>query len=382
MKVVVAHEAMSAALAVAARCLGAESSTLDAIKSFLLEAEADVLFVTATNLELAVRVPVHSGVAVSESGVCLAQGGLLRAFFQNTAGGTVTLDADAEHVLRLQHGRTKATIRNLTPDDYPIIPFGVASHGRTVSLGELRDSIERLKAHASANRKQLALSGFWLHDSEDGVLTLVTTDATRMAVKWLGSALPSDERLNVVVPAGLLHELAKVKGEGEVVLGLAEKGRLAVSLPDGTQYLSQLVQERFPNVLRALPSERGAELSVALDDLRRAVRVARAFADGDNHRTVLQWDPGDAIGGTLRVVCQQHEGLAGNTSEVDCTVAEPGSVAVNGKSLGDAIDSLDAATMLRIYPQTSGPTGMQPVLLVGDADESLQIVIMPLVLAG
>jgi DNA polymerase-3 subunit beta len=176
-----------------------------------------------------------------------------------------------------------------------------------------REMIAQVEFAAASDDSRPVLAGVLLR-FEDDRMTLAAADGFRLAVREgaLESSVP--ERLDIIVPARALRELARIIGDRTAPLELtvtANRGQLLV-LTDDTEFYSRLIDGTFPDFRQIIPREFATKLELGRDDFLAAVRRASFFARDNND--------------VVRVTAKRgSEELMPGSVEVSATAAERGS---------------------------------------------------------
>jgi len=114
MKVMVTQENLSKGLAVVARIASSRSS-LPILANVLLRAEAGQLFITATNLDIAIREII--GAKVSKEGTITVPARLLQDYVSSLPSGPLEITTEAQQMKHATNNHT-STIKGILTDDF------------------------------------------------------------------------------------------------------------------------------------------------------------------------------------------------------------------------------------------------------------------------
>jgi DNA polymerase III subunit beta len=374
------QENLQRALAQVSRAV-ATKTTMPILGNVLIAAEGERLKLSATNLEIGITSWIDAGVA--EEGALTVDARLL-AEFVNTlpVGQNVNLHVDrGKYTLQVQCGRDKAGINGLDPDDFPNFPTvdGDAVVAE-VDPRQLKEMISQVEFAAAADDSRPVLAGV-LARFEDATLTLAAADGFRLAVRSGPLLAPVPAKLDVIVPARAMRELARIIGDRTEPIRLAitpNRSQLLVRVDD-TEFLSRLIDGAFPDYRQIVPREFSTTLDVARDGVLNAVRRASYFARDNNDVVRLDIHAGDEefMPGTVEISANAAE-RGSSQSFVDAAIGGPEmQIAFNARYLSDVLGVLKTPTVML---GLNGPNQAGVVRAAGS--EEYTHVIMPMVIGA
>jgi DNA polymerase-3 subunit beta len=274
-----------------------------------------------------------------------------------------------------------AEINGIDPEEFPLLPqVEAGAYTATIDPQSLREMIGQVEFAAASDDSRPVLAGVLIR-FEDDRITLAAADGFRLAVREGSLAAPVPERLDVIVPARAMRELARVIGDRSEPLELAitpNRGQLLVRTDD-TEFYSRLIDGTFPDFRQIVPREFATRLEMGRDDFLAAVRRAGFFARDNNDVVRLSAKAGS------------EELMPGNV-EVSATAAERGSsqsmfpAAVDGPEGQIAFNSrylVDVLSVLRSGRVVLGMNGANQAGVVRPLDtESYTYVVMPMVIGA
>ncbi|MEA2582955.1 MAG: polymerase subunit beta, partial [Thermomicrobiales bacterium] len=210
-KVSCLQENLQRALAQVSRAV-ATKTALPVLSNVLLTTDDGRLKIAATNLEIGITTWI--GASIEDEGRITVDARLLSEFANTLPADAVQLSSDpVRSSLLVQCGRDKAAINGIDADDFPVIPtVGGEAFSASVDPQVFREMIAQVEFAAASDDSRPVLAGV-LCRFEDQTLTLAAADGFRLAVREgaLTETVPS--RLDVIVPARALRELARIVGD-------------------------------------------------------------------------------------------------------------------------------------------------------------------------
>jgi DNA polymerase-3 subunit beta len=377
------QEQFQRALALVSRAVATKSS-LPVLSNVLLSADGDHLRIAATNLDVGITTAIEA--AVLDPGQVTVDARLLADFVNTLPAGNVRLRSEGgKFSLNVQSGEgrhaTKADINGMDPDDFPVLQADTSNgFSAVIDPGVLREMIAQVEFAAATDDSRPVLAGV-LARFEEGRLTLASADGFRLAVRSGGLAEPVLEKLDAIVPAKAMRELARIIGDSTepVRLALTPNRTQLVVRVDDTVFLSRLIEGTFPDYRAIVPRDFSTTVTVGRDALQTAVRRAGYFARDNNDVIRLTIAGADEDGdlGSVEVSANAAE-RGSSQSFVDAGVSGPGTqIAFNSRYLTEVLGVLKGGQVLL------GLNGANQAGVVRPADGGdYDHVIMPMVIGA
>lgn len=358
----------------------ATKTTYPVLSNVLLEAEGDLLKVAGTNQEIGITAWVPA--QVTEPGALTVDARLLAEFVNTLPAEPVHLaTAPGRLVLKVQGQGADAEINGIDAEEFPKMPrVEEAGAIARVDPKTLREMIAQVEFAAASDDSRPVLAGVLLRFDDDR-LTLAAADGFRLAVREGALAAPVPERLDIIVPARALRELARIIADREELIELTvtpSRGQLVVRTDD-VEFYSRLIDGTFPDFRQIVPRDFATRLELGRDDFLSAVRRAGFFARDNNDVVRLNARAGEdeLMPGHVEVSASAAE-RGSSQSDISAVVHGPeGQIAFNSRYL------LDVLGVLRSTRVVLGMNGANQAGVVRGADsEAYTYVIMPMVIGA
>ena len=274
--------------------------TLPILSNVLLDGAGEVLAFLATDIEIQITARTALPVAGEARALTVGARKLLDILRALPEGAEVTLQQQDKRLL-VKAGRSRFTLQTLPAEDFPRLakPSGQAARF-SLSQKALRRLLGLVQYAMAQQDIRYYLNGL-LTVVEEGQLKLVATDGHRLAfasVK-LGADLPRQE---VIVPRKTVLELTKLLADVDDEVSI-ELSATQVSFAFGTvELVSKLIDGKFPDYTRVIPTQHKNRLQVGRESLRQALLRA-AILSNEKFRGV-RWVLAD---GALRIVSSNAE---------------------------------------------------------------------------
>ncbi len=248
--------------------------TLPILANVLLEAQGDSLRMTATDLEVSVRV---SGPAkVVAAGAVTVSARKLMDIVKELPAAPLALKVQENAWVGLKCGGASYKLVGLIPEDFPAIGDGPATGWITLDGTMLRDMLAQTTFAISHDESRYALNGvlFVVHDKE---VRLVATDGHRLAlaVRQLPSAAAA---VSGIVPRKAVQEVARIVGSGEDVQVAVGENQFALRLPN-VLLLARLIEGTFPNYEQVVPRAHPYRVTASRAALTAALRRVSVLSE-------------------------------------------------------------------------------------------------------
>lgn len=270
MHVIVNRNALLEVLNVASSIV-ASRTTKEVLKCVRLTTVQDGLLISATDLEVALRVQVAQ-VEVKKSGDLLVPADKLMSITRESVDETLALQAE-DLACHIRGQDSHFEIYGQDPREFPPVPDLEGTPDIQIDAAILRGIIEKTLFAVAKENTRYAINGL-LWEKSGKKLALVATDGRRLA-RAVGAAESSTgSDTQVIVPAKTVQVLQRILGnvEGPVAIRFSEN---QVIVQGGNYVLSSaLVEGHFPRYEEVIPKDQDKRLEVSTDELLSAVKRA------------------------------------------------------------------------------------------------------------
>jgi len=359
MKIVCDQSELLAGLQIAARGVS-QRSTVQILSGVLLRAAADGAELSATDMELSVRVPMAA--RVEEPGEVVLPGRLLLEIVRALPSGEVTIaQPGGAGAAQLECGASRYSLNTQNAEDFPQLPKPTGT-SFAVDRKAFVDTVTHVGRAASKDESRPVLTGV-LVELGEGRVTMAATDSYRLSVKE--SELPgATGETQAIVPARALGEVARI-ANGEKLEITVQENQVLFGM-DGVWLSARRIDGQFPNYRQLLPQTFEHEVAIAKDELLDVIRRTSLMAQR-NLPVRLTFEEG-----SLTLTAQtQDVGESQESLPVDFH-GERLEIGFNPEFLRDGVESVDGDTVkLQLI------SSLRPGLLRG-SDGSFWYLIMPI----
>jgi DNA polymerase-3 subunit beta len=340
--------------------------TLPILSNVLIERAADSLSFLATDIEIQIQSARPAQGAGEPRAVTVGARKLVDILRALPEDAEVTLQQQDKRLV-VKTGKSRFSLQTLPAEDFPRLAKPAGEVARfALSQKTFRHALSLVQYAMAQQDIRYYLNGL-LMVAEDKQLKLVATDGHRLAYASL--PLPGDlPRQEVIVPRKTVLELSKLLGDvdDEVKVELAAT-QAAFSF--GTvELISKLVDGKFPDYTRVIPTGHKNKLKLERDPLRQALLRA-AILSNEKFRGV-RWVLGE---GSLKIVSSNAEQEEAHEElEVDYS-GDSLDIGFNVNYLLDVLNNVSGSTIDCAFGDASSSA-----LLSYAGEKEFKYVVMPM----
>jgi DNA polymerase III subunit beta len=367
MKLTCAKNELAEKLQVAGRGVSTRT-TVQILAGILLNAAAGRLSLSATDMEISLRVSLEA--RVEDEGAVVVPGRLLVDIVRLLPPGEVTISHRAEEgVVELVCGSASYRLNTYAAEDFPRLPEIEDASAFTVEKQAFVDTIARVSRSASRDESRPVLTGVLVR-FEGERLVMAATDSYRLSVKETALSDSPGREIEAIVPARALSELARIaQGEGEAIQVGVQENQVVFGV-DEIWLTARRIDGQFPNYKQLLPETFEAEVTMPREEFLDVVRRTSVLAQRKSPLR-LRFEDGElTVSAQTQDVGEAHESLPVSYS------GETLEIGFNAEFLRDGLESVnDENVRLKLI------SPLRPGLIHGESDDFLYL-IMPIRLAG
>lgn len=286
MKIEVLQEQLLSGFMVVGRAVAARAQ-LPVLSHILIEAKSEGLVLSATDLEIGIKVSVSA--KVIEPGVVAVPAKMFIEFLSSLNPGKVELSLEKETLILSAPGY-RGKFQTMPSEEFPMIAsVSPESEIATLEAGALSTAVARVVFAAAKDSLRPVLTGVLWELSKKSI-RLVATDGFRLAVEEIMVETKS-EKATLLVPSRVVMEVVRLAGEASVTVGhLRETSQIYFKVGE-TLVVSQLLSGNFPDYGKILPKEFTTEVTVSKSELLQAIKATHIFARDNSN--MVRWQVSD-----------------------------------------------------------------------------------------
>ena len=287
MKLTITREQLQEGLVAVAASVPAKT-TLPVLSNVLLEAGADGLRLSGTDLDIAVSTSVAA--SVEEEGAITLPARKLVEIVRELPSAAIRLASAGEQRVTIECGRSRFKLLGLPREEFPAFPAVDFSGGWKVTAKDLHNLITHVAFAASTEESRPILNGvLWELRSER--MRMVATNGHRLARMDIPVAGGGGEEVDLIVPPKALEQIRRLfKPEDEVEIAKTENHLGFRS--SNTQVFTRLIEGPYPNYEQVIPRENDKVATADKATLMAALRRMSIVASDQTHRVRLAFANG------------------------------------------------------------------------------------------
>lgn len=258
--------------------------TLPILENILLQTDHGMLKISATNLEIGVFLKI--GAKIEKEGTITVPAKLLSNFVNNLpAESAISLEVK-DQTLYIESGTSKAQIKGLQAQDFPIIPEMQSDFLFSLPAQEVKETIPRLAACVSLDSTRPELTGMNIVLQKDEI-RMAATDSFRLAEAVINIKKTNpqnydifiDKTNSIIVPLNTLLEVFRViSNETQNIEVSIEESQIFFQV-DNIRIVSRLINGKYPEYRQIIPQQFTTKILMEKDSALRAVKIAGIFTN-------------------------------------------------------------------------------------------------------
>jgi len=339
--------------------------TMPILANVLLSAKSGQLSVTGTDLE--VELVATSEVDVQRNGEVTVPGRKLFDICRALPEGTeIAMTLDGQR-MTVRARRSRFTLSTLPAPEFPTVDDISAGQTLSVPQKDFKRLLEKTHFSMAQQDVRYYLNGMLLETSPK-MLRSVATDGHRLAMCEIKLKQGAKTAQQVIVPRKGVLELQRILGSEDELLDVAiGSSHVRVQIGD-IRFTSKLIDGRFPEYSRVIPTKPPHVVTANRDDLRHSLQRA-AILSNEKYRGIRFAVKQDSL------VIQAHNPEQ-EEAEEEVEVGYEGEameIGFNVNYLLDALSAIDGEDV-----QIGLTDGNSSCLIRSEADKGCSFVVMPM----
>jgi DNA polymerase-3 subunit beta len=251
--------------------------TLPILANVLFNIRNNTLFITATDLEVELR--TQSSVQSEEDiDFTVPARKLLDICKALPEGADLSFNLDDQHVT-LKSGRGRYTLGVLPAQDFPGVEPKSLGDRIKLKESELKNLIDKTHFAMAQQDVRYYLNGM-LFDLGSKVFRTVATDGHRLAMSEIGMPDGTEISSQIILPRKAIIELSRLLSDSddELVLEIGSN-HIRLNFKSGVVFTSKLIDGRFPDYQRVMPSGKTSIAVVDRKELKQALLRASILSN-------------------------------------------------------------------------------------------------------
>ncbi|MFC1659469.1 DNA polymerase III subunit beta [Pseudomonadota bacterium] len=370
MKFLVEKEALVKSLGNVHGSVGKKNATIPILLNVRVEVKSNKLYLTATDLDLAITstTPVKSG----DDGKTTVPAQLFYDIIRKVPDGSeISVELEGYSSLAIKYGKSKFKLPCLSADEFPVIEQGKESLEFKLSATTLREIIDKTRFAVSNDETRYYLNGIYLHSKEvenKNKLRGVATDGHRLAmIEYDGGDKFKPVENGIIIPKKTIQEMRKILEDvgGDVELSISDT-KIKIEANDTTM-VSKIIDGNFPDYERVIPKDNDKILKVDKKILADAIDRVSTIANDKNRSIKLTIE-----NNLIQLQANTTEGGSADEEVICEYTSDKIETGFNSRYLLDVLMQVTSDKAI-----LSLKDGSMPVLIKGEKEEKTLFVVMP-----
>ncbi|MDI6728430.1 MAG: DNA polymerase III subunit beta [Thermodesulfovibrionales bacterium] len=342
-----------------------KKNTMPILNHFLLTAEKEGAYITATDLETAFKEPIKLGIA-EEGKMCIPA----RKLFEivKEMDGEVSLESADTQWVKVKSGKSNFRLASLSADDFPVWPSLESTEEMEIDSSLLLEMIDKSIYAAGESDTRYVLNGLLFHVKPSGALIVVGTDGHRLALSERAIAFRSKEEKKMIVSRKSVAELRRfLSDEAKPVKVVVGKNHVLFKIDD-IQFLTRLIEGTYPNYEQVIPTANEKILTVDRNLLTKSLRRVSIMSRERSNAVKVDIDSNNMV------ISASNPDLGEASDEIIASYSgDAMTMAFNARYV---LDALNVMSSEKVILKLNEP--LSPVMITEDRGEDYKCVVMPM----
>ena len=298
-------------------------TTLPILSNVLLQAEDNLLRLTATDLDVTISCAVEA--QVKKGGATTVPVKKLFGIVRELNNGDIELEVDDKNNCSIRSGSSFYKVNGLAAEEYPPMPKFKDEKKVALKQETVKSMMRKTSYAISTDESRYVLNGIFM-SLKDHKFTMVATDGRRLALVDEEVDVTEQSQGEFIVPAKAVNELSRLlQGTGEIEIHYSEN-QAAFNLKDEKGFsiliISKLIEGNYPNYRQVIPGEAKERVTLIREEFLHALRRAEIMTSEKSNSVKLSFTKNNlAITANSPEVGEARESIAVNYKGKDMAIA-------------------------------------------------------------
>jgi DNA polymerase-3 subunit beta len=339
--------------------------TLPILSNILVKASGGLIDMTATDLEVELKT---QAVAEAEGEIEFTIPARKILDICKALPEQAEIDIDVvKDKAKITSGRSRFTLGILPAQDYPVIEPTASTNVISLREKEFKKLIDRTAFAMAQQDVRYYLNGMLLEITDQYIRT-VATDGHRLAMSELKSTHKDQEQIQVIMPRKAVLELSRLLNEFDEDIRVELSNNYLKVLLANAIFTTKLIDGRFPDYQRVMPSGSDKELLADKTILKQSLARASILSN-EKYRGIRF----NVLNGILQLQAHNPEQ---EEAEEEVEITYQGDDIKIGFNVGYLLDAISAIQEPEVIIELKDSNSS--ALIYGKDNKESQYVVMPM----
>ncbi|PLX88872.1 MAG: DNA polymerase III subunit beta [Desulfuromonas sp.] len=249
--------------------------TIPILSNVLIEAKDNNIFITATDLEIAVKSFYKSN--IKKTGKVTISAKKLYEIIKELPNKEIFFKVKDNYWIEIKCGKSVFNLVGLSPDEFPKFPEFNNINFKSIDKKLLSEMIDKTIYSVSSDETKFNLTGIYFN-FENELLTMVSTDGHRLSL--ISNKFDNFENTNFILPKKGIFEIRKLIEEKNEYFNIGISENNFIVDTGNTNLVMRLVDGEFPDYNRVIPEKNDNKAIINKNELLYSLkRVSTISSD-------------------------------------------------------------------------------------------------------
>lgn len=339
--------------------------TLPILANILIKASDGLMDMTATDLEVELKTQAVAE-CEGESEFTIPARKILDICKALPENADIYIQVDKDKA-KVTSGRSRFTLGILPAQDYPVIEATASTNIITLREREFKQLIDRTSFAMAQQDVRYYLNGMLLEVNNKNIRT-VATDGHRLAMSEIINQNKDQNEIQVILPRKAVLELSRLLNEFDQDIKIELSSNYLKVLLQNSIFTTKLIDGRFPDYLRVMPTGSDKELIADKNQLKQSLSRASILSN-EKYRGIRF----NVLNGVLQLQAHNPEQ---EEAEEELEVIYQGEDIKIGFNVGYLLDAISVIKESQIIMELKDSNSS--TLIYGKDNKESKYVVMPM----
>ncbi len=260
-------------------------TTLPVLSNVLIETDDDSVWISGTNLDVAIRVRVPAD--VEQPGAITVPGKKLQEITRELADDLIRFRVEREQ-LEIECGFSRFKLLGMASEEFPSLPAIDFGTGWKLSEASLRKLIQATAFAVSDEESRPILKGV-LWELGEAEMSMVATNGHRLAKMTVESDPTGADGVSLIIPPTALNQVERLFDQDSQV-SVARGGNYLGFRSSTKEVYTRLIDGNYPDYEQVIPKDNDKAAFVDKSTIEAGVRRMAVMASSQTHRITLSFE--------------------------------------------------------------------------------------------